>query len=206
MKKITLNEEPVDSLYKLSVLLPTIVGREHLFDALNNELERQIDLGCLKDVVQIVPLKDNKEISIGAKRQRLLEMAEGEYVVFIDDDDWVASNYIEKILDNTGSDCVGFQIECTFEGKEKCLASAHLKYKDWGENKENFRFVRSIYHKTPVRRELALQAGFKDMRYAEDYDYSMRVMPLLKSCAYINQVMYYYRYKHEDHNAKYGIT
>lgn len=203
MKKITIKEKPVDSRYKLSILLPTIESRKEIFGKLLDELLLQIQ--PFLDKVELLSICDNKEISIGSKRQRLLKMAKGEYVVFIDDDDWIAPNYIEKILDNTGSDCIGFQIECTFEGKEKCLASSHLKYKDWGENKDNFRFVRSIYHKTPVRRELALQAGFKDMRYAEDYDYSMRVMPLLKSCAYINQIMYYYRYKHEDHNSKYGI-
>lgn len=204
MKKITIKEKQVDSKYKLSILLPTIESRKVIFDKLLDELLKQIQ--PYNDKVELISHCDNKEISIGLKRQKLLELAKGEYIVFIDDDDWVASNYIEKILDNTGSDCIGFQIECTFDGKEKCLASAHLKYKDWSEYKDGFRFVRSIYHKTPVRRELALQAEFKDMRYAEDYDYSMRIMPLLKSCAYINQVMYYYRYNHEDHNAKYGIS
>lgn len=192
----------MDSEIKLSILIPTVEGREHLFDALYYELQEQT-----KDhPIEIIVHKDNKEISIGSKRQNLLEAAKGEYIVFIDDDDWIATDYVEQILNNTGSDAIGFQIECTFDGQNKCLASASKRYKDWGENRDGFRYVRSIYHKTPVRRELALQAGFKDMRFGEDYAYSMAIMPLIKTEKYIDKVMYYYRYVGENPEIKYGIT
>lgn len=201
MRQTIKQEKQMDSEIKLSVLVPTVVGREHLFDILLAELKNQ----SFEKPVEIVVCKDNKELSIGSKRQKLIEQAQGEYIVFVDDDDMVALDYIDQILSNTGSDAIGFQIECTFDGKNKCLASASRRYKDWGENRDGFRYVRSIYHKTPVRRELALKAGFKDMRFGEDYDYSMRIMPLIKSEAYINKVMYYYRYIGESHNEKYGI-
>lgn len=191
----------MDTGIKLSILIPTVIGRESMFDLLLQELKRQSD----GKNVEIIVCKDNKEISIGSKRQKLIEEAKGEYIVFVDDDDWIAPDYVDQILANTGSDAIGFQIECTFDGKGKCLASASKRYKDWGENRDGFRYVRSIYHKTPVRRELALKAGFKDMRFGEDYDYSMRIMALIKSEACINKVMYYYRYKGENHNEKYGI-
>lgn len=189
----------MDSGIKLSILLPTTNCRSDIFAPLLAELNKQIS----GKPVELVIDCDNKEVSIGAKRQRMIENAKGEYVVHVDSDDWVASDYVDQILNNTGSDSIGFQIECTFDGKGKCLASASRRYKDWGENRDGFRYVRSIYHKTPVRRELALKAGFKDMRFGEDYDYSMRIMPLIKSEAYINKVMYYYRYRGESHNEKY---
>lgn len=192
----------MDSI-KLSILLPTIESRKEVFALLFAHLATQA-----KDLpVELVVDCDNKQVSIGAKRQRLLEKARGEYIVFVDDDDWVINDYVQSILDNTGSDAIGFQIECTDHAKPDVreLASASRKYTDWGDNKDGFRYVRSIYHKTPVRRELALKAGFKDMRFAEDYDYSMRVMPLIQSEAYIPKVMYYYRFKYEEHSAKYGI-
>lgn len=192
----------MDTKIKLSILLPTVVGRESLFEGLRNELFAQT-IG--RTNVELIVEKDNKEISIGKKRQRLLEKARGEYVVFIDDDDWIPPYYVEEIINNTGSDAIGFMIECSGIVKHKQMASASRKYKDWGNNRDGFTYVRSIYHKTPVRRELALQAGFKDMRFGEDYDYSMRVNKLVKSEAYINKVMYYYRYKEENHNEKYGI-
>lgn len=191
----------MDSGIKLSILLPTTNCRAEIFAPLLAELKKQSEGKPIELVVDC----DNKEVSIGAKRQRMVENAKGEYVVHVDSDDWIAPDYVDQILANTGSDAIGFQIECTFDGKGKCIASASRRYKDWGENRDGYRYVRSIYHKTPVRRDLALQAGFKDMRFGEDYDYSMRIMPLIKSEAYINKVMYYYRYRGESHNEKYGI-
>ncbi len=191
---------------KLSILIPTIESRKEYFDLLMEELLRQV--ADYKDRVELIGMCDNKEISIGAKRQKLIELAKGEYICFIDDDDWIAYDYVKTILENTGYDAIGFQIECSnaeYPGIKE-LASASRKYPDWSDNKEGFRYVRSIYHKTPVRRELALKAGFKDMRYGEDYDYSMRIMPLIQSEAYINKVMYYYRFKYEEHSTKYGIA
>lgn len=188
---------------KLSILIPTVYGREEKLKALMDILEPQV---ADKREVQILTYKDNKTISIGKKRQELLEAAIGEYVVFIDDDDLVSEEYVNEILNNIGSDAIGFLIQCTFDGRNKCIARASSKYKDWGEHKDGFRYVRSIYHKTPVRRELALKAGFKDMRFGEDYDYSMRLNPLIQTEAFINRIMYFYQYEEEDFNSKYGIV
>lgn len=185
---------------KLSILIGTINGREEKLQRLMDVLSPQI-----VDDVEILINKDNKEISIGAKRRKLLEDAKGEYIVFIDDDDLVSSDYVEQILNHTGNDAIGFLIECTFEGRDKCLAKASSIYPDWAENKDGFKYVRSIYHKTPVKRELALKAGFDDERFGEDYNYSIRIMPFIKSESFINKILYFYQYEFEEHKKKYGI-
>lgn len=192
--------KPVDSI-KLSILLPTVIERTEVFNVLYEELQKQ----AKGKPVELIVMCDNKEISIGAKRQQLLQKAKGEYIVFIDDDDWIAEDYIDQILANAKKDAIGFQIECIFDGTNKCLASASARYKDWAENVDGYRYVRSTYHKTPVKRELALKVGFGDKRFGEDYDYSKKLVRLVRSENYINKVMYYYRYKTEDFNKKYGI-
>jgi len=160
------------------------------------------------DEIEILFECDNKEISVGAKRQKLLERATGEYIVFIDDDDWVADFYVSEILKaiKYTPDCIGFLIDCDIEGV-KSNAKASLRYKEWQENVDGFKYVRSIYHKTPVKREIALQVGFSDKRFGEDYEYSQRIMPLLKTEVFINKVMYYYIYrsKNQTANERYGI-
>jgi hypothetical protein len=153
---------------------------------------------------------DNKEISVGAKRQKLLERASGAYVVFVDDDDEVNDVYIPKIINKiiiNQPDSVGFIIECDMEGKKE-TAIASNKYSDWCENEDGFKYCRTPYHKTPIKRELALSIGYKDMRFGEDYDYSKRLKEshLIKKESFIEEVMYYYNYKFEDPKIKYGIT
>ena len=194
----------------LSILIPTIVGRETSYVRLANDLISQRAKVSDLNEVEIIPVKDNKEISIGLKRQQLIEKAKGEYVVFIDDDDSVNGQYINKIISTLKDfkpDAIGFKIECMIDGKGPFMASASNTWQDWAENKGGFKYVRTPYQKTPIKREIALQIGYKDMRYGEDYDYSKRLKEsgLIKSESFIDEVMYYYNFKYEDPKTKYGI-
>lgn len=189
----------------LSILIATVKGREKSFDKLIKTLESQT---CSD--VEVLSLKDNKELSIGNKRQTLIEMASGDYVCFIDDDDSVAPDYIERILGalEQKPDCVGFKILCTTNGTNPRTACGSLRYKVWANNKDGYDYVRSPYHKNPILRSAVLQIGFKDMRFGEDHDFSKRMSEsgLLQHEVFINDYMYYYQYStKENHNKKYGI-
>lgn len=187
----------------LSILLPTVQNRCDLFAALHAHVLAQAQ----GKPVEVLVACDNKEISIGKKRQNLLEAATGKYVVYIDDDDWVSDDYVDSILAAlaTNPDCVGFKIECRMNGGRPEMASASLKYKAWDDNKDGFRFVRSPYQKTPVRRSIALLVGFPDLRYAEDKVYSAGLVKFLETEVYIDKVLYIYRFRAENFRTKYGF-
>jgi glycosyltransferase involved in cell wall biosynthesis len=196
---------------KLSILIASTYNRvdmtEELVDYLSS-LKRA-------DEVEIAVKYDNKEMSIGAKRQLMIEEAKGEYVVFIDSDDWVPAYYIDEILTaiEQEPDCIGFEIEVRGMKGGTMLASASNSFNKWRtikrkrNDKRKYDFLRSPYHKTPVKREIALQAGFPDKRYGEDHEYSMRLQEkkLLNSQVYIPKVMYYYQYNEEPFDEKYGF-
>lgn len=202
---------------KLSILIPTVVGREHkllnLMDALGCkrvELVPSMPHAIwLNNDTEVIIFRDNKEISVGKKRQLLLEAATGEYVTFIDDDDMVPAYYVSEIMTaiENEPDTIGFFIDCDMQGEYK-KAVASLRYKEWGENIDGYNYVRSPYQKTPIRREIALKIGYMDKRYAEDACYSERLMKsgLLKTEHFINLVMYYYQFNYENPETKYGIT
>jgi glycosyltransferase involved in cell wall biosynthesis len=190
--------------FKLSILICTIPQREQSFNALFNELNRQAiqSIGGVQLLYNDAP---KGTVTIGAKRNELLKLAQGEYIVFIDDDDMVSENYISEVLKaiEKQPDCIGFKIDCDMEGVKKTAASS-IKY-DWKDNIDGYDYVRSIYHKTPVKRDIALQAMFPDKSFGEDYEYSMRIKPLLKKEIFIDKVLYYYRFKHEDPKTKYAL-
>ncbi len=191
---------------KLSILICTVVGREDSFNRIHNKLMEQVtELGFYDDEVEILWERDNKQISVGAKRQKLLERAKGDYIVFVDDDDDVKGDYVRSLYEATkeGSDCIGFEIEC--HGTEGFSASASLKHGKWAQDCNGFDYVRTPYHKTPVKRDIALKVGFKDMRFGEDYEYSMGLLKYLKTETYIPKVLYIYCYKYENPKIKYGI-
>ena len=178
-------ERPVP---KLSILICTIPSRQRLLDTLLDDLRRQAGI----EPVEI--LTDNGGGSVGVKRQRLLEQATGDYVVFIDDDDDINPQYVPLILPHLGTcDVIGFEGEITTNGrnKKRFTISMHHNY----EEKDGI-YYRYNNHLCPVRRAIALAIGYKDMTHGEDYDYATRLHDsgLIKTEHYIYTPMYFYKY------------
>lgn len=175
----------------LSLLICTIPKRKDLLDRLYAELRSQI-LICGK-LVEI--LIDGNPGTIGGKRQKLLEQAQGEYVAFVDDDDMVSSDYLSSILNALESkpDVVGFMGWITTNGKNKTnfKISKDCGYKTTARGYERFN-----NHLSPIKREIALQIGYKDISFQEDYDYAVRLTNsgLIKTERFIAKALYYYQY------------
>lgn len=188
----------------LSILICTTLDRRELFKKLYYEFFVQT-----KDLpVEVLFEEDNKELSIGAKRQKLLLRAQGTYICYFDSDDWPFEWYVSDILKalEQGPDCVGFLIHMTTNNTNSKVCCHSLRYKKWAEKKDGYDYVRSVTIFNPVKREIALQAGFKPLRYGEDHDYSDRVTPLCKKEVFIDKKLFHYRYSNkEPHAKKYGI-
>lgn len=158
-----------------------------------------------KPSIEILFEEDEKQMSIGAKRQKLLERAKGEYIVYFDSDDYPKPNYIKDIAKalEVKPDCLGFKIEMTTNGKNKQTCIHSLSYKNWHE--KGGVYYRNVTHFNPVKRELALQVGFKDLRFGEDKDYSDRLTLLCHKEIFIDEFLFEYRYTTGmTHKEKYG--
>lgn len=172
----------------LSILICTIPKRLYMLRLLLHELEKQ-------KTPDIEILTDNGTGTIGAKRQRMIEKAKGEYVVFIDDDDMVSKDYISSILFALESkpDVVGFMGWITTNGRNKTnfKISKDCGYQTTGKGHERFN-----NHLSPVKRSIALQIGYKDISWQEDYDYALRLTNsgLIKTERFISKALYYYQY------------
>ena len=81
-----------------SILIAAIPSRYHSVQPLLFSLLEKQSVNRMPDV-QYLYLMDNKRMTVGEKRNHLLNMAVGEYVTFIDDDDDIAPNYVSKIHD-----------------------------------------------------------------------------------------------------------
>ncbi len=198
---------------KLSILIPTIVGREEMVESVVNSLGGTMGLdfylvngSFIKSIepdsgVEILICKDNKELSVGGKRNRLLEAANGEYVVFSDDDDRVSDDYASELLEGikTGADIITFDVSVSIDGAtpKPCYYSMYFD----GDKNEPDAYYRLPNHLMCVKREIALQVPFKEISFGEDADYALRLKPLLKSEHSINKVLYYY-----DYNSKTTAT
>jgi len=198
----------------LTIAIPTVNQRVKQFSSLYLYLNKQVIDNNLTEKVEVIYEQDNKEISIGAKREKLHQRAKGNFTVTIDDDDSVVDNFINTLVDLIDvfpdCDCIGYIEEVT--GNEVTQYS-HISniHKGWGDHvtveDERYRYVRTPYFKNPILTKYLLEIGVQDMRYAEDKDFSDRLKAsgLIKNEVFLPRVMYHYRYKPEPHDSKYGI-
>lgn len=172
---------------KLSILIPSTKSRQDMTDKLIIHLQNQ----CINCDVEIL-LDWHEDNCIGIKRNNLLSNAIGEYIVFVDSDDQISDNYVSEILWATkpSPDCIGINGTITTNGQNKRQWFISKEYGHWHE--ANGVYYRTPNHISPVKRELALQAGFPEITFGEDAEYSRRLLPFLKSEIIITQPIYHY--------------
>jgi glycosyltransferase involved in cell wall biosynthesis len=158
--------------------------------------------------VEVVMYSDEKTLTLGDKRERLYQLAQGEYSWQIDSDDMIAENAIEKILEaiDNKPDCITFQEKCMMN----CAyyTSNHsLKYDKWSDNHDGYNYTRTPFYKDVIKTEIARSVPFPHIRYNEDEQWSMALKPHLKTEVHIDEELYYYIYNSqpEEHNSRYGI-
>lgn len=184
-------------MVKLSILICTLPERRTMLRELMYFLQSQIaDLPEEKQEFVEVLYSQEVSITTGAKRNKLLEASKGEFIVYIDDDDWVSDVYVELILEkieqNKELDCIGIQGIITTDGEDARQWYISKDYKRWYDDEGVY--FRTPNHISPVRREIALAVGFPDKSFGEDSDYSMGILPYLEKEVKIHKNLYHYRY------------
>jgi glycosyltransferase involved in cell wall biosynthesis len=185
----------------LSILIPSLVSRNKKLDALCNSITFQmhqymlgekIDFGVFELLCQI----DNGEMSIGQKRNELLDSAKGEYLCFIDDDDTISADYIELVLKGikTKPDCCSLNGLITTDGGNPKAFVHSIKHNNWYE--ENNIYYRPPNHLNCIKSQIAKQFKFPLTNSGEDADWSMQIAKsgLLKTESEIKETIYYYDY------------
>lgn len=179
----------------LAVCIATLPERAPRLKQLVDELYRQRDRFLSYDASVVEIVIDAGEGNVGEKRNRLLECAKAHFVAFVDDDDLVAWNYLSRIVDALHAmpeaDCVALTGVMTTAGATPETFVHSMRNNEWRKRDDGV-YERGINHLCPVRRELALQAGFPSLNHAEDFDYATRLKPLLKTQADITGAPSYF--------------
>jgi glycosyltransferase involved in cell wall biosynthesis len=177
---------------RLSILICSLNARAALLARLRSVLDPQIT-----EEVEVLVNVDDGQLSIGDKRNALLAAATGDYIAFVDDDDMVRTNYVATILEaaKQNPDCIGIEGIITFNGnlKQGRIFIHSLQYRSWFE--KDGVYYRNPNHLSPVKRELALQVKFPSKNHGEDHDYSIALLPFLKTEVYIKGPIYHYDYR-----------
>jgi len=193
---------PADDIL-ISILILSIPSRTESVTALMKKLDGQ--LGNRRSV-EILVLTDNRSQSISEKRNVLLRAARGQFVCFMDDDDGIANDYIDQLLnaikENPSVDCVSFNQFCSLDGEpmnvEFGIGNPHGQL--WRTQDGMLGDIkRPPYHMCLWRREIAQSEEFRPMYSAngqstEDIDWLMRLYPKVQTEHHIDAPLHMYIY------------
>jgi glycosyltransferase involved in cell wall biosynthesis len=188
---------------KLSIIILALPSRSLNLAKLVDNLTQQI--GELP--VELLYLGDNYKIDPGIKRNVLVNMSVGDYIVHIDDDDRITDDYISSILKaiESNKDCVVFDVEISINGKKPGLVKYGKDFEDTngaGTGTESkYSYFRRPNHIMCIKREIAIQCPFKETGRCKDFMYSGDVGEFLKSEERIDKVLYYYDFNSEKSEA-----
>jgi hypothetical protein len=194
------------SQLKLSILILSIPSRLEKYTKLQDKLLAQI--GDREDV-EVLCMIDNKSFHIYEKRNVLLQAARGSHLAWLDDDDDVADNYIEKLTavieEDPSWDVISFNQDTYLDGKhariycemgnphDPVIMDVNGNYKDT---------LRPPYHWCVWRTELAQSESFRSAysqtgQSCEDIDWLVRLYPKVLRSYKLDDFLHIYRWSSE---------
>ena len=145
--------------------------------------------------VEILTLTDNKQRSIGAKRQALLNLAQGKYIAFLDDDDLPSPNYIDRVLPELIMgiiDVITFNQHVSINGEMYPLTFKLGHEVNEEPNKEGF--TRPPWHVCFWRRDIVQHCTFPNINYGEDWAWAEQANKCATTSYHIDEFMMTYVY------------
>jgi glycosyltransferase involved in cell wall biosynthesis len=176
---------------QLSILIPTLPIRINSYSNLIMKLNNQIIENNLTEKIQILSFCDTRDVTVGIKRNWLLENSNSKYVCFLDDDDDISDNYVKLLYDATLSeaDCITFLGEYHENGKITDFSISTMHNRNYNDKTCMYRLPN---HLCPVKREIALASMFTDKNFGEDFDYAEKINSIIKNEYHIKEKLYFY--------------
>ena len=158
-----------------SVLIPTVPWREQNLKRMLDSIHEKAKRIAPGMTYEIQLYFDNREASVGVKRQKLLQDARGKYMSFIDDDDEITDAYVEDVwaLIQSRQDTMrlhGKVAEYSFVHSTAIGLNSYAATQD-----EPPILQRPPNHLNPMLTDIAKLASFKDAKRGEDMDWSLNL-------------------------------
>lgn len=180
------------SRIKLSILIPTVPSRIELFYP--KLIKHLLSQTKNRNDVEIIALFDNKKRSVGDKRNNLLDLANGEYLVFIDDDDRIHDNYVDIVLktlyDNPTADCLVYNSSTSINGGPPILCKYGIEF-EYGYISTN-EWRGKPAHTMVYKSSIAKKYKFPIINHGEDMAWVKQAYVDIKNQIRIDEVLYWY--------------
>ena len=166
-----------------SILIATMHSRRVTFEQVLKEINKQVSELPSEVTAEVLYEVDNGELTLGAKRNILVDRAQGKYHCFIDDDDVIAPFFLKTFIPmlKDDYDCASYVGAFYYMGSYVKPFYHSLDNKEWSETPDVF--LRSVSPMNMIKTDIVRKVRYKDIRYTEDHEFSIRLTQsgLLKS-------------------------
>ena len=183
--------------FLLTVLVITLKNRASELKELLDLLYHQAD----QKPVQILWLGDNKSLITGDKRNAIMSLANGRYLTFVDDDDLITENYIEKILEaiDHNPEVITFLVDKHRNGTHEKFQRFDIDYQQnytTVDRAAKRRYQNMVPNHLCVWRKDIIKEAFPPHKKTEDLKWAdKQTQHYTKEGQYhINEVLYYYMF------------
>ena len=178
----------------LTILVPTVPSRiEYFYPKIMKQLLSQTEKYTN---IELIAFFDNKKRTIGKKRGEMLNLAQGKYVTFIDDDDRISDDYVDEIMNaintNADIDCIVYNVICCVNNstiKKLCKYGIEFEY---GDINNGLEWRGKPAHTMVWKTAIAKNYKYSNMHNGEDTDWVKRAYLDIKTQHRIDKVLYYY--------------
>lgn len=220
----------------VSAIIPVYNSEEFLeecIESLRNQTLKEIEMIFINDgstdnsleilkkyekIDSRIKVIDQKNSGPSIARNRGIEIAKGEYISFIDSDDWIDIDMYKQMYNinkNGKIDlvvCDVVSVENGIETYEQILSKELIEYdKDMiKEYMISWLISNSGYNSMAnklFKRKLIVDHNIKldsESNYAEDWKFNLDFLEFADSASYINKGFYYYRRGHESSSRKFS--
>ena len=193
-----MNEQPF-----FSVIVPLHNSAEFMHKGLRsilNQTFKDYELLCLCDrcednTVAIAREYCDVVLSVDFGRASLtrnvgLDIAQGKWILFMDDDDWFVHPYafelLHNILESATCDVLAFGFLCDWQDGQGLQAMSFLH--------PSQQSVWVAPWTKAWRRDFIGEHRFPDWKHSDDLGFAQEMFPLVKQWGYANLQLYYYNY------------
>ena len=178
----------------LTILVPTVPSRlEYFYPKIMKQLLTQTEK---YNNIELISFFDNKKRTIGKKRGEMLNLAQGKYVTFVDDDDRISDDYVDEIMKaivtNNEVDCIVYNVICCVNNsnvKKLCKYGVEFEY---GDINGGLEWRGKPAHTMVWKSAIAKAHLYSDRQNGEDMDWVKRACLDIKTQYRIDKVLYYY--------------
>lgn len=152
---------------------------------------------------QITFLAHTENKGIATTRNDLVKQAKGDYILFVDSDDWMELDMVEQLVlatKNGAVDMVGCDYTKNYaDGRQTCHFENYAS-----DSRDNIALLLNytigpVLWKLLVRKKLFLQIQFQpDIEIGEDYLASVKLYYYADSCSWVHRYLYHYAQYNEN--------